>query len=76
VKYHIGEEICAWTNGCERLLSMELALTDDERSLLEYYLNEVTRKFLSRAPSTQSAKPITVETNGTNQRLKSTASID
>jgi hypothetical protein len=55
---------------------MELALTDDERSLLEYYLNEVTRKFLSRAPSTQSAKPITVETNGTNQRLKSTASID
>ena len=65
VKYHIGEEICAWTNGCERLLSTELALTDDERGLLEYYLNEVSRKFLSSALPKQHPIPLTGETNGT-----------
>jgi len=60
VKYHIGEEVCAWTNGCERLLSAELVLTEDERSLLEYYLNELNRKFLSRTASTQhSLLPLT-----------------
>jgi hypothetical protein len=65
VKYHIGEEICDWTNGCERLLSAELALTDDERSLLEYYLNEVSRKFLSRTPSQPRSIPLPGENNST-----------
>ena len=65
MKYHIGEEVCAWTNGCERLLSADVALTDDERSLVEYYLNEVSRKFLSRALSKQHPIPLTGDTNST-----------
>jgi hypothetical protein len=63
VKYHIGEEVCTWTNGCERLLSAEVVLTEDERSLLEYYMNELTRKFLSRTASTQHPLPPLTETS-------------
>ena len=63
MKYHIGEEVCAWTNGCERLLSGEVVLTEDERSLLEYYMNELTRKFLSRTASTQHPLPPLTETS-------------
>ncbi len=65
MKYHIGEEVCDWTNGCERLLSTELVLTADERTLLEYYLNEVTRKFLSRTASNQHPMPLLIETSST-----------
>ena len=65
MKSHIGEEVCRWINECERLLSTELTLTDDERSLLEYYLNEVSGKFLSRASSKQHPMPLTGETNST-----------
>ena len=65
MKYHIGEEVCAWTNGCERLLSAELVLTEDERSLLEYYLNELSRKFLSRTASNQHPLPPLTETGST-----------
>ena len=65
MKYHIGEEVCAWTNGCERLLSTELVLTEDERSLLEYYLNELSRKFLSRTASNQHPFPPPTETSST-----------
>jgi len=65
VKYHISEEVCDWTNGCERLLSTELVLTEDERSLLEYYLTEVSRKFLSRTASNQHPMPPLTETSST-----------
>jgi hypothetical protein len=65
VKYHIGEEVCDWTNGCERLLSTELVLTEDERSQLEYYLNEVSRKFLSRTASNLHPMPPPTETSTT-----------
>jgi len=65
VQYHIGEEVCDWTNGCERLLSTELVLTEDERSLLEYYLTEVSRKFLSRTASNQHPMPPLTETSST-----------
>jgi hypothetical protein len=65
VKYHIREEIFACTNGCERLLSTDLTLSEDERSLLEYYVNEVSQKFLSPAPSTQYPMPFPSEPSST-----------
>ena len=65
MKYHIGEEVCDWTNGCERLLSTELVLTEDERRLLEYYLNEVSSKFLSRMASSLHPMPPPTETSST-----------
>ena len=47
MKYQIREEVGAWTNWCEYLLTTELTLTEDERGLLDYYVKEVTRKLLS-----------------------------
>jgi hypothetical protein len=47
---HVCQEIAAYTRACERLLSREEALTEDERSLLEYYVKELSREFLSDKP--------------------------
>jgi hypothetical protein len=47
---HVCQEIAAYTRACERLLSREEMLTEDERSLLEYYVNELSRQFLSDKP--------------------------
>jgi hypothetical protein len=47
---HVCREIAAYTRACECLLSKEGALTEDERSLLEYYVNELSRQFLSAKP--------------------------
>ena len=48
---HVCREIAVYTRACEGLLSKEGALTEDERSLLEYYVNEVSREFLSDKPT-------------------------
>jgi hypothetical protein len=48
---HLCEEIAAYARACERLLSKEGLLTEDERSLLEYYVHELSREFLSDGPS-------------------------
>ena len=48
---HICQEIAAYTRACERLLSKEAALTDDERNLLDYYVRELSREFLSDQPT-------------------------
>lgn len=48
---HICEEITAYTRACERLLSKEGTLTEDERSLLEYYVKELSREFFSAMPT-------------------------
>jgi hypothetical protein len=50
---HICQEIAAYTRACEGLLSKEGAFTEDERSLLEYYLNELSREFFSDTPTVQ-----------------------
>ena len=55
--YHIRDEIFACTRECERLLSSEMTLTENERSFLGYYLNEVSRRFLSATPSEQQSPP-------------------
>ena len=47
---HVCREIAVYTRACEGLLSKEGALTEDERSLLEYYVNELSREFLSAKP--------------------------
>jgi hypothetical protein len=43
----IRQEVFSVTRACERLLSTDFTLTDDERSLLEYYMQELSREFFS-----------------------------
>ncbi|HET8671136.1 MAG TPA: hypothetical protein VFM05_11065 [Candidatus Saccharimonadales bacterium] len=50
---HVCEEIAAYSRACERLLSREGLLTEDEKSLLEYYVNELSREYLSDKPTTR-----------------------
>ena len=38
----LRREIKAYTRACEHLLSLNEQLTDEERDLLEYYLNELS----------------------------------
>ena len=51
----IRQEITAFTRACERLLSQEGTLNEDERSLLEYYVNDLSREFLSSKPTVRQA---------------------
>ena len=55
--YPIRDEIFACTRECERLLSSELTLTENERSLLGYYLNEVSCRLLSATLSELQSPP-------------------
>ena len=48
---HVCQEIAAYARACERLLSKEGLLTEDERSLLDYYVHELSREFLSDKPT-------------------------
>jgi hypothetical protein len=48
---HVCREIAAYCRACEGLLSKEGTLTKDERSLLEYYVNELLREYLSDKPT-------------------------
>jgi len=48
---HIRQEIAAYTRACERLLSKEGTLNEDERNLLDYYVRELSREFLSDQPT-------------------------
>jgi hypothetical protein len=50
---HVCQEIATYSRACERLLSKEGVLTEDERSLLEYYVNELSREFLSKGAVNQ-----------------------
>jgi hypothetical protein len=43
----VCREIAMYVRSCEGLLSREQLLTDDERSLLEYYMNELSRELLA-----------------------------
>jgi hypothetical protein len=60
---NLRREVLAHTRACEQLLSVDLKLSDDERSLLEYYLNELSREFLPEKPivrvlNTDSSQPV------------------
>ena len=37
----------AYSSACEHLLSIRDTLTDEERSFIEYYVNELSRDLLS-----------------------------
>lgn len=48
---HVCQEIAAYTRACERLLSKEGTLNEDERNLLDYYVRELSREFFSDQPT-------------------------
>jgi hypothetical protein len=47
---HVCREIAAYCRACEGLLSKDGTLTEDEQSLVEYYVNELLREYLSDKP--------------------------
>jgi len=49
----LSEEILLYSRACEHLLSTEGTLNDDESSLVEYYIHELSRKFGSSGPTMQ-----------------------
>lgn len=51
----LSQDILVYSRACEHLLSTEVTLNDDETSLVEYYLQELSRKFVSPAPNMQKA---------------------
>lgn len=48
---HVCREIAMYVRSCEGLLSRERVLTQDERSLLEYYMKELSRELLAYKPT-------------------------
>jgi vesicle coat complex subunit len=51
----LSEEILVYSRACEHLLSTECTLNDDESSLVQYYIQELSRKFGSSGPTMQKA---------------------
>jgi hypothetical protein len=47
----VCREIALYVRSCEGLLSREGVLTEDERSLLEYYMKELSRELLADKPA-------------------------
>ena len=45
--FTLRPELVAFTHACEHLLSDGVLLTEDERNLLEYDVNDVVREFLA-----------------------------
>jgi hypothetical protein len=48
---NLRPEVLAFTRACEHLLSIEMTVTEEERILLDYYVNELSRELLSDGPS-------------------------
>ena len=48
--FTLRPELIVFTRACEHLLSDGVPLTEDERNLLEYYVNDVVREFLATSP--------------------------
>jgi predicted nucleic acid-binding Zn finger protein len=46
----LRRELLAYSRACEHVLSIKAELTEDERGLLEYYVNELSREVLSDKP--------------------------
>jgi hypothetical protein len=44
---NLRQELLAYSRACEHVLSIKAELTDEERRLLEYYVNELPREVLS-----------------------------
>jgi hypothetical protein len=56
----LRKEILAYSRACEHLLSTEMTLNDDESSLVEYYIKEVSRKLVSLEPIQQGRDTTTI----------------
>ena len=50
----LSEELLAYSRACEHLLSTEITLNEDESSLVEYYVQELSSKI--RLPWTDDAQ--------------------
>ena len=48
---NLRPEVLAFTRACEHLLSIEMTVTEEERILLDYYVNELSRELLLDGPS-------------------------
>jgi len=48
---NLRPEVLAFTRACEHLLSIEMTVTEEERIVLDYYVNELSREFLSAGPT-------------------------
>jgi hypothetical protein len=49
---NLRPEVLAFTRACEHLLSIEeIMVTEEERILLDYCVNELSREFLSDGPT-------------------------
>ena len=48
---NLRPEVLAFTRACEHLLSIEMTVTEEERIVLDYYVNELSREFLSDRPT-------------------------
>ena len=59
---HVCREIALYVRSCEGLLSREGLLTEDERSLLEYYIKELSRELLADKPTVRLRYNATVRT--------------
>jgi hypothetical protein len=46
----IRRELLDYSRACEHLLSLQHPLSDDERSLLSYYVRELSQQFLIDPP--------------------------
>lgn len=54
---NLGPEVLAFTRACEHLLSTEVTVTEEERHLIDYYLKEMSREFLSDEPTVRVREP-------------------
>ena len=57
----VCQEITDYVRSCEHLLSNHATLTKDERDLLEYYVKELSREYLSGKPTLRQGYNETVE---------------
>ena len=44
---NLRPELLAFTRACENLLAKEVTLTEDERDLIEFYVKDMARAYLS-----------------------------
>jgi hypothetical protein len=60
---NLRRELLTFSRSCEHLLSLDVKVTDEERSLVEYYVNELSRELLSDQPAVRLRYTETVTTN-------------
>jgi hypothetical protein len=54
----LSKDIIAYSRACERLLSTEVALNDEESRLVAYYFQELSRKVMFCGATIQTWAPV------------------